>query len=324
MGIGKDKVRRRSDLANTYARLRLKHLRLLEVLHRTGSMGQAAEELRVTQSAATKILQDAEQIFDSALFNRSPRGLSGTAVGLHVIQYAKRILNDTERVVHNVDNMKAGGAGSLAIGAIMAAMPGILPAALTELRSRKPLLTVHLTASTSDEIVAMMEQKKLDIAVCRLTHASQASMFDIEVLFSEASWLFVGRGHPLANSTEVQLADLVHLPWVMQPWSAPARQLLEAAFAKAGIPTPPSRIETTSRFATLNLVSHAGMVGLLPSTILAEPLARGDLVRLPIDLPDALPGFGLVTRRDEPCSEHALEFASIIRSRHGLSSVDTR
>jgi hypothetical protein len=48
-------------------------MRFLDGLERTASMGQAAEELRITQSAATKVLQDVEQIFEAGLFNRSPR-----------------------------------------------------------------------------------------------------------------------------------------------------------------------------------------------------------------------------------------------------------
>jgi DNA-binding transcriptional LysR family regulator len=222
-------------------------------------MSQAAEELRITQSAATKVLQDVEQIFAAELFSRSPRGLTPTYVGRHVVQYARRMLNKGEMAIQNVDTMRAGGAGSLSIGAIMAAMPGILPAALVELRRLRPLLTVRLTAATSDEILTMLDQRKLEVGICRLIHDSQQLLFNLETFFQEVSWVVVGKDHSMASADQVEqveIAELYDLPWVMQPWPAPSRQLLEATFAKAGIPVPPVRIETASRFATLNLGSY--------------------------------------------------------------------
>jgi molybdate transport repressor ModE-like protein len=61
-------------------RLRVRHLRLLEALERAGNLGHAAEELGITQSAATKILQDAEEILGVALFERRHRGMAPTEI----------------------------------------------------------------------------------------------------------------------------------------------------------------------------------------------------------------------------------------------------
>jgi DNA-binding transcriptional LysR family regulator len=307
-----DKSGRKLGVA--YARLRLKHLQLIEALGRTGSISQAGEEMQLTQSAATKVLQDAEEIFDAVLFSRHPRGLVATAVGHQLIRYAQQFLNETGRVLADVGSLKRGGAGSISIGAIMATMPSVLPKALAELRRRKPLLTVHLTATTSDEILTMLEQRKLEIGVCRLTHPSQKAIFNFEQLFDEVYWIFVGKGHPVAGSSHISLVDLVQLPWVLQPLPAPSRQVLETAFAIAGVLTPSSLVETTSRFATLNLVKHAGMIGMLPSTILSEGVEHGEFVRLPIKELKPPTKYGLVTRRGEPLSDHVADLAAIIRS----------
>src|SRR3954466_5023272 len=103
---------------------------------------------------------------------------------------------------------------------------------------------------------------------------------------------------------------------VMQPWTSPARQVLEAAFTTVGASSPETRVETTSIFAALHLVREAGMVGALPSTILSESVARADLVRLPISLPNTLLQYGIVTRRGEPLSANALEFIPVIREQY--------
>src|SRR3954464_13031980 len=99
-----------NEVQPRHGRLRIKHLQLIEALGRTGTIGQAADELRITQSAASKTLHDAEQIFDAALFDRHARGLGPTTVGSHVIRYARRCLNETGRVLSDVETLKAGGA----------------------------------------------------------------------------------------------------------------------------------------------------------------------------------------------------------------------
>lgn len=296
-----------------YTRLRFKHLRLVELLSRMGNVGQAAEELGVTQSAATKILQDVEQIFGAEIFHRSARGLAATPAGYAVIEYASRFINDTTRVANDVETMTRGGAGSISIGSIMGAMPHILPPAIAELRRRKPLLTIHLTATTSDEILLLLQQRRLDIGVCRLTHPNQQASFHFENLFVERLSIFIAASHPLSGAGEASLPDLIDLPWVIQPWSSPSRQVLESALARAGLRTPRSRVETTSRLGALYLVTYGGMVGMLPNTLLADSVREGRVVALNIDLPDEMPGFGLVTSREEPTTEHAREFASIVR-----------
>jgi molybdate transport repressor ModE-like protein len=172
-------------MSSKYIRLRFKHLRLVEVLHRTGGIAHAAEELGVTQSAATKILQDVESIFGAEIFHRSSRGLTVTPAGGAVVEYATRFINDTKRVASDVEAITLGGAGSVAIGTIMGAMPHILPRAVAELRRRKPLLTINLAATTSDEVLLMLQQRRLEIGLCRLTHASQQREFQIEELFTE-------------------------------------------------------------------------------------------------------------------------------------------
>ena len=80
-------------------RLRVRHLRLLEALERSENLGQAAEELGITQSAATKILQDAEELLELPLFERRQRGMAPTEIGRFVIGYARRILNDIEGAI---------------------------------------------------------------------------------------------------------------------------------------------------------------------------------------------------------------------------------
>src|SRR3954468_5773806 len=241
--IGEPPITDPRTLLPVHDRLRVRHLRLLEALERSENLGQAAEGLGITRPAATKILQDAEELLGLPLFERRHRGRAPTEIGRFVIGYARRILNDTEGFLDQLSALKRGGYGFLSVGAIMATTPGILPAATAELKRRRPLLTVSLVASTSDRLLAALGLRELEVAICRLTHLRQQSQFDIEFLANETLWIFVGKDHALAPCAEVSLHELSHLPLVMQPWTSPARQVLEAAFTTVGASSPEARVE---------------------------------------------------------------------------------
>src|SRR5665647_2110649 len=122
------------------SQLRFKHLRLIDILARTGNLHRAADELNVTQPAASKILQDLERILGILLFDRSARPMTVSEIGSHVVEYARRTLAEGERFSGGIANLKRGGYGALAIGAIMATAPDLLPRALAELKRRRPLM----------------------------------------------------------------------------------------------------------------------------------------------------------------------------------------
>jgi DNA-binding transcriptional LysR family regulator len=302
-----------SEQRRLAARLRFKHLQLIETLARTGTILRAATEMGITQSAASKILLDAERLLEAPIFERQTRGLVATAAGITIMEFAKRSLNELNNVAFETAKMRRGGAGSLRIGAIMATAPGILPDVMSEIRRQRPLLTIHLTATTSDEIITLLRERRIEIGLCRLSGHSDKVDFDFEELFDEEYWIFAGADHPLARSRDLTIKDLSDLPWVLQPWPSPSRQIIERSFAAEGVRSPVSLIETTSRFATLNLVQYAGMVSLLPSTILAKAVRRGELAKLSLGSLKPDTNYGLVKRKHDALSEPALLFAQLVR-----------
>lgn len=303
-----------SQLGLLTGRLRLKHLRVLNALARAGNLHQIATELNMTQPAATKIVQDAELILGVQLFERRPRGMLLTDLGSFVADYARRVLRETEAFAEGLENLKVGGYGALAIGAIMATTPGLLPRAIAELKRRRPLMTIHLLAATSDILLAALERNQISLAIGRFLNDKDVLTFNIEPLAIEELWVFVAPDHPLACRASIELAETAHLPWVLQPNTSPMRQLIGRNFAAQGIGALNNVVETTSIFATLHLVREAGMIACLPKSILVEGVARGIFRRLPIDLPNQLGPLGIITRRGEPPSANMAEFINVLRS----------
>jgi len=280
--------------AQLLSRLRIKHLRLVEALARTQSLRQAATALHVSQPAATKILQDLEGLLGMKLFNRNAQAVRINPMGEFVAHYARRVLRETLKFGEDLKLQQQGGAGTLAVGAIIAAHTWLLPTAIAVLKASRPLLTIRLMESSSDRLLADLEKNELDLVVGRFTQQSHRPQFDFLSLADEPLSVFVRADHPCAEVAS--LADLAEQAWVLPLGPTPIRALLETAFADEGRTLPANVVETTSIFATLNLVKHADMLAVLPR---AAVLAQGDHVSvLPIALGHVLSPYGIMTRKD--------------------------
>lgn len=294
-------------------RLRAKQLLVLEVLGRVESMRAAADELNMTQPAVTKIVQEVEKVLDVQLFERRSTGIVPTPIGRSVVDFARSTVSDVERFAGLVTNLKLGGYGNLALGTLMAGMPSLVPRALSKLKTLRPLMTIHLVAATSDQLLEALSQHTVDIAVARLTDPAQSATFSFEPLLNEETWVFVRKEHPLAKREHLSLAELFDESWVLQPPMSPLRNLLQAAFADVGCGALPNWIETMSIYATLKIVGHTNMIAALPRTIVEEPVDDGEFVRLPVTLSRQLVDYGIVTRRGEDLDENSKLFAQVLR-----------
>ncbi|SFH85933.1 LysR family transcriptional regulator [Modicisalibacter xianhensis] len=288
--------------------LRFKHLLLLTHLAESRNMHVAARAMHLSQPAASKMLRDLEDYFGFALFERLPRAMQPTELGEQVVRHARILLNDTERLVDDINDLREGGYGHLLVGAIAAAAPEILPAAIARLKQRRPRLAVSLQEQTSDRLLLDLEYKRLDLVIGRLTHVSQHNLFDFEPLLDEPLRVVVRRDHPLAlGETVPGLAELSRWPWVLHPLSSPMRGVFEAALAEESVSTPTNVVETTSIQATLQLLQTSDSLAVLPRSVLRRPLEGGQFVILDRVIGKPLDYYGIVSRRGDTLAPAARE-----------------
>jgi len=292
--------------------IRYKHLVLIDTLARTRNMHAAATLMNLTQPALSKMLRDVEDQFGFPFFERLPRSMPPTELGDYVVRFAQNALADSQQFVRQVNRRRNGGHGLLRVGGIFASTAKVLPQAIAAIKARYPLLSIEVVEQSSDHLLIMLEQNKLDIMIGRFTDERFRALFDFQPLEPEPFSLVVNRLHPLNTDASITPEALTNWPWVLYPVGTPIRDRLEQAFKFAGIPTPSDSVETISMPVFLQLLQSAPMIAMLPRTMIAEQLSSGLLKELPCPLALSPLEYGVLTRKDRPLSGSTRLFVEIL------------
>ncbi|MER2099687.1 MAG: LysR family transcriptional regulator [Pseudomonas qingdaonensis] len=292
--------------------VRFKHLVLIDTLARTRNMHATASRMNLSQPALSKMLRDLEEQFGFALFERLPRSMPPTELGEYVVRYAQNALADSHTFVDQVNRLRKGGHGFIKVGGIFAATSVVLPQAIAAIKARSPLLSIEVVEQSSDYLLAMLEQNKLDLMIGRFTEPRFAQLFDFQALEPEPFCLVVNSSHPLNQFEVTPLEALGDWPWVLYPVGTPIRDRLERAFRAANIATPADSVDTISMPMFLQLLQSGPMIAMLPRSMVAAQLASGQFRELQTPLHLAPLEYGIITRKDQPLTGSAQVFADIL------------
>jgi DNA-binding transcriptional LysR family regulator len=301
------------SMAAACARLRFRHLQFLDILGRVRNLRLTAEQMHITQPAATKILLDLEEIFDARLFERLPREMRPNELGLFTLRYAATALAGQKKFVDEFNALKQGGHGQLSIGAISGSAARLLTEAVSEIQRRRPLLVLKVFEQSSDQLAVWLAERKIDLMIGRFTNDQQRSHFNYERL-SHEKLLVVGRpNHPLRGASGLDLASLAHWPWLLYPPSTALRKVSDDIFGVIGMAPTSSVVETTSFLFALESLQLTDMLSLQPSTLVEKYVEKGLLAHIGVDVPDRMPDYGMLTRAGETAGPAAQAFMSVLR-----------
>ncbi len=294
-------------------RLRFKHLALLSALSNGVTLHLAAEELNISQPAATKLLKDLEETLDVLLFQRHARGLTPTPLGQAVIHYSKTVMGQMKHFTADLESKRQGGQGFLSVGAITGAVPDLVGPAIAEMKTKYPFMTIRVLGDTSDQIMQLLESHQIEFAVCRYIAAEQHSQFSFEPLGNEKLLFVASRNHAMARKKKLTLSDLMEETWVMQPLPSPTRIQLEHEFAKQNLPRPLRIIECSSVYASLQVLQKTQGVALISEPVVRDAINARKIAKLEVDHQAQLDEYGIVMRRGIDFSTPARQLAEQLR-----------
>ncbi|MDM0042235.1 LysR family transcriptional regulator [Variovorax sp. J22G21] len=295
-------------------RVRMRQVALMLAVEERRTLRAAADQLGLTQPAATKMLHELESALGQPLFDRVGRGLQLNAAGERVMGYFRGIRGSMEALNRELHEFQLGSVGKFSLGSIMAASPGRLTDALTALKAAHPLLAMEIAVDTSDRLLAQLHEGVLEVVVGRPVGIDAAAC-TFKAIADEALAVVVGNEHPLARQARVAFADLLDYPWILQPAHSPMREVIEREFQSHHAMMPRGLIETGSILTTINLIRKSQMIGVIPTTVARRDAEHGvlSIVRYPIR--QKLATYGSIVRSDRPLSTPARQFLDLL---HGI------
>jgi DNA-binding transcriptional LysR family regulator len=96
----------------------IRQLRTLAILAETGSLGKAADRLRVAQPALSRQIRLLEEDVGLPLFNRHSRGMQITEAGKELLTRVSGLIRQFDQALREVRELRAAVSGQVAIGMI--------------------------------------------------------------------------------------------------------------------------------------------------------------------------------------------------------------
>ncbi|ALD90517.1 LysR family transcriptional regulator [Cupriavidus gilardii] len=249
-------------------RLRIRHLRFLELIDTHGSLSAAAGQLSLSQPAATKMLQEIESVFGAALVERTTRGAALTPTGQLALGRLRIALNALSAAMEAIHATPAPvpivHVGILPLVGVVA-----MPRLLARLAARPgfPHLVIH--ESTVSGLLGMLDRGEIDCMVGRIgsrREGEATSGMRVMPLWEERLTVACALDHPLARKRSVALSHLCEYDWITTPRGASTRMLFEAPFLDAGIVPPQPKIESFSFHTNLCMVAGSRLLTVAPET----------------------------------------------------------
>jgi DNA-binding transcriptional LysR family regulator len=280
------------------ARLRTRHLLLLTAIGEEGNICRAAELMNMSQSAASRLLSDLEDIIGSQLFDRLPRGVRANWYGQSMIRHARIALASLSEAASEIELLKSGRSGQVNIGTISGPAISFVPRAIASVAQEFPLVVIQLQVESSDQLLDALQAGKIEVMVGRLVDDHEKTDFNYQRLGDEPVCAVVRKGHSLLDRSDLQIPDLASAPWIVPQVGTTLRHRFDLMFREAGCSSPSQVIEADSPLVVTRLLEETNYLAVLAKDVAEYYAARGVVSILAVPLSCNMDSFGIITRKN--------------------------
>lgn len=253
-------------------------LELLLAVARLGSLGRAAQELGITQPAASSRIRSMERLLGVALVDRSPRGSRLTDAGALVTDWARRVVEAAEAFDAGAQALRVRRDSRLRVAASMTIAEYLLPHWLVALRAQRPDTAVSLLAGNSAVVAERLRDGEADLGF--VEGLTVPPGLDSAVIAHDRLIVVTAPDHPWARRrTPLSAAELAATPLILREQGSGTRQVLDTALG--GLARPLIEVSSTTAVKAA-AVSGAGPA-VLSELALGEELSARRLVSIPLD-----------------------------------------
>jgi LysR family hydrogen peroxide-inducible transcriptional activator len=166
----------------------------------------AAEKCFVTQPTLSMQIQKIEEELNIQIFDRSKKPIQLTEIGQQIVNQAKNIVNEADRMQDIVEQQKGFIGGEFRLGIIPTIMPTLLPMFLNNFIKKYPKVKLIIEELNTDEIITRLKNGHLDAAIAA-TPLQEEKIKEI-VLYFEPFVAYIPETHHNYFKAEIEVDDL--------------------------------------------------------------------------------------------------------------------
>lgn len=279
--------------------LKMSHLSFMAKLAQTQKLTAAADELNITQPAASRLINELERITGEKLYQRSGRGIVLTETGAALAYRCTRIINEVSDAARDIDEAKRGISGRVKIGAVTGpAIEFVLPA-IKQMRISYPGVSIDVEVASSDLLCDMLNAGDLDFALCRAPNDQTNQMFHETPMLDEPVSFVCRSRHPFTGKGDISVTELLSQDWVLPPVGAILRTTVERYLRNHKMGYPARVLSTSSFLFTLATIRNTNAIAPIAKSVADEFMQQGAISQFDVKLDICVETYSLLTRRDQ-------------------------
>jgi DNA-binding transcriptional LysR family regulator len=242
-------------------RFDLTDLSLFRHIVEAGSITHGAERANLALAAASTRIRNMEQALGTELLTRGRQGVTPTQAGRTLLQHARVILDQSERLREDLGAYAGGVAGQIRLLSNTNALTEFLPEVLSSFLADHPNVSVDLEERLSEEIVALIAEGVADIGIVAGTvDARRLARYPFR---QDRFVLVVPKKHTLAKRTEIDFDEVLDHDFIGLERQSAAQRFFADKASRIGRPLR-LRVQLRSFETVCRVVEFGVGVGIVP------------------------------------------------------------
>ena len=292
-------------------RVKLRHIACFLEVARLKSVVKAADALNMSQPAASKTIQELEEILGVSLFDRSRRNLFLTPSGELFQRYASTSFTALRQ---GIDSLSSAQADEIVkVGALPTVSARILPPSVQRFSEQHLPARARIITGPNAYLLSLLRMGDVDLVIGRMADPDAMTGLAFEHLYSEKVVFVVRPGHPLLGVKHFELAMIEPYQTLMPTPDSVIRPFVQRLLLAHGVSNVRDEIETVSNAFGRSFTRYSDAIWIISEGVVAEDVADGQLALLPVDTAETLGPVGLTTRTDTSQSFAAQALIQAIR-----------
>jgi LysR family transcriptional regulator of gallate degradation len=294
--------------------LEWRHLDAIDLVVRLGSASKAANYLKISQPAVSRILKEIDGHARQPLFRRLRTGLEPLDPARSLSRLKAQLVAELSEIPNLIDDLSKEVTGRISVGILPFSDQEAIYKVFGKLSGEYPHLRLHALHGSYDMLAEAMVRGEIDCFVGVLRQPSPYKDLK-EIALSKERYALVAdaknKCHDLVNSFD----DLLNQQWVVGARGTPPRAYFENLFAELNVTPPVQTCEILSFNAAEQVLVDTKLIALLMYSEKNRERLRPDLKIIDIELPNAETLIGLTIMNDREMTVPLQLFITKLKNR---------